>query len=47
MTGAASWWDCVRGYLVPALIGNILGGAALVSALNHAWLAAGGNKLPE
>jgi formate/nitrite transporter FocA (FNT family) len=35
-TGGATWGQVVGGYIVPALIGNILGGVALVAALNHA-----------
>jgi formate/nitrite transporter FocA (FNT family) len=35
-TGAASWLHVVFGFILPALIGNIVGGVALVAALNHA-----------
>jgi formate-nitrite transporter family protein len=35
-TGAASWTHVVGGYIVPALIGNVVGGVSLVAALNHA-----------
>jgi len=35
-TGAAGFGETVGGYIVPALIGNILGGVALVAVLNHA-----------
>ncbi|HEU0052518.1 MAG TPA: formate/nitrite transporter family protein [Longimicrobium sp.] len=31
-------------FIVPALIGNVIGGVALVSALNHAQVIAGGGK---
>ncbi|HEX5226887.1 MAG TPA: formate/nitrite transporter family protein, partial [Bryobacteraceae bacterium] len=41
MTGAKSWLAFAGGYLVPTLIGNVLGGVALVSALNHAQVIAG------
>lgn len=41
MTGAKSWWWSVGGYMFPTLIGNILGGVSLVSALNHAQVIAG------
>jgi formate-nitrite transporter family protein len=34
--GAVPWQQVVAGYMAPALIGNILGGVALVAALNHA-----------
>jgi formate/nitrite transporter FocA (FNT family) len=40
-TGGLSWWSCVSGYMLPTLIGNILGGTALVSALNHAQVVSG------
>jgi formate/nitrite transporter FocA (FNT family) len=35
-TGALAWQQCAFGYIVPTLIGNILGGVSLVAALNHA-----------
>lgn len=35
-TGAGTWHDAVLGYILPTLIGNILGGVSLVAALNHA-----------
>jgi formate-nitrite transporter family protein len=41
MTGAKSWMEFAAGYMVPTLIGNVLGGVALVSALNHAQVIAG------
>jgi formate/nitrite transporter FocA (FNT family) len=34
--GEASWSAVLFRYLGPTLIGNILGGVTLVSALNHA-----------
>jgi formate-nitrite transporter family protein len=34
--GLVPWQDVVSGYILPALMGNILGGVALVAALNHA-----------
>jgi formate/nitrite transporter FocA (FNT family) len=40
-SGAVSWRTCVGGYMVPTLIGNILGGVSLVAALNHAQVVAG------
>jgi formate/nitrite transporter FocA (FNT family) len=39
--GQLSWWNCIAGYMTPTLIGNIIGGTALVSALNHAQVVAG------
>ena len=41
MTGAKSWFAFAGGYMLPTLIGNVLGGVALVSALNHAQVIAG------
>jgi formate/nitrite transporter FocA (FNT family) len=41
MTGAKSWLSFAGGYMLPTLIGNVLGGVALVSALNHAQVIAG------
>jgi len=41
--GTISWLDCVSGFILPALIGNIIGGVALVAALNHAQVVAGGD----
>ena len=35
-TGAAPWGQALGGYILPALIGNIIGGVSLVAALNHA-----------
>ncbi len=35
-TGAAPWTSSVFGYILPALIGNIVGGVSLVAVLNHA-----------
>jgi formate/nitrite transporter FocA (FNT family) len=35
-TGAAPFSQVVGGYLLPALIGNIIGGVSLVAVLNHA-----------
>jgi len=35
-TGAALWSDVLTGFILPALIGNILGGVSLVAVLNHA-----------
>lgn len=41
--GSISWLDCVNGYILPAFIGNVIGGVALVAALNHAQVMAGGD----
>ena len=39
--GKASWAEAVGGYVLPALIGNIVGGVSLVAAINHAQIVAG------
>lgn len=41
MAGDKNWFAYLGGYMVPTLIGNIIGGVALVSALNHAQVVAG------
>ncbi len=41
MTGAKSWISFAGGYMIPTLIGNVLGGVAMVSAVNHAQVIAG------
>jgi formate-nitrite transporter family protein len=35
-----SWLSVIGGFIVPALIGNIIGGVTLVAALNHAQVVA-------
>lgn len=42
--GEASFAHVLGGFVVPTLIGNILGGVSLVAALNHAQVVAGGGK---
>jgi formate-nitrite transporter family protein len=44
MIGERSWWAYLGGYMLPTLIGNSIGGVALVSALNHAQVVAGFEK---
>lgn len=39
--GKTSWVDAFVHYTVPAFIGNVIGGLALVTALNHGQVAAG------
>ncbi|TPG67373.1 formate/nitrite transporter family protein [Hymenobacter nivis] len=39
--GQASWGEALGGFVAPALLGNIIGGLALVAALNHAQITAG------
>jgi formate-nitrite transporter family protein len=41
LTGAAPWGTVVTGYLLPALLGNTLGGVSLVAVLNHAQVVSG------
>jgi formate/nitrite transporter FocA (FNT family) len=36
VSGAGTWTHAVGGYILPALIGNILGGVSLVAVVNHA-----------
>ena len=40
--GRTEWWSAVAYYLVPTLLGNIIGGVTLVAAINHAQVVAGG-----
>ncbi|MGA6993818.1 MAG: formate/nitrite transporter family protein [Candidatus Deferrimicrobiaceae bacterium] len=44
VTGSGSWGRYLAGYMVPALLGNVVGGVSLVAALNHAQVTAGGNR---
>lgn len=44
MAGAANWFSFARDYMIPVLFGNILGGVAMVAALNHAQVAAERSK---
>ena len=37
------WTDCFGRFVVPALLGNIIGGVSLVAAINHAQVVAEGN----
>ncbi len=41
MIGAKSWGAIAWGYLVPTLLGNIIGGVSLTAAVNHAQVVAG------
>lgn len=41
MVGAKSWGSVVVGYMLPTLIGNIIGGVSLTAAINHAQAVAG------
>lgn len=40
-TGELGWGGSLGGYTVPSLIGNVIGGTALVAALNHAQATSG------
>ena len=44
LTGAASVGTYFTGFMIPALLGNILGGLTLVTGLNHAQVTAGGGR---
>ncbi len=37
--GAVSWFTYLVGFMLPTLIGNIIGGVSLVAALNFAQVA--------
>ncbi len=42
--GTISWLECANGYVLPSLIGNIVGGVSLVAAVNHAQVMAGARE---
>lgn len=42
--GELGWIETLTRFIAPALLGNAVGGVALVSALNHAQVVAGGGK---
>ncbi|HUQ20814.1 MAG TPA: formate/nitrite transporter family protein [Gemmatimonadaceae bacterium] len=44
MSGQATIIDYLIGFMIPALLGNIIGGLALVAGLNHAQVASSGKK---
>lgn len=39
--GRVTFYDAIAGYIIPALIGNVLGGVSLVAAINHAQVVSG------
>lgn len=41
MVGVKSWGAIAWGYLLPTLIGNIIGGVSLTAAINHAQVVSG------
>jgi formate-nitrite transporter family protein len=43
-SGELSFWDYLTGFMLPALGGNVIGGVALVAAINHAQVVAGKQK---
>ncbi len=44
--GHVGWLDVIGHYILPTLIGNVLGGLTLVAALNHAQIVAGAEENP-
>ena len=40
--GDSTWTELLTHSFVPGLLGNIIGGVALVAAINHAPVVAGG-----
>jgi formate/nitrite transporter FocA (FNT family) len=44
VSGLATFSDYVIGFMIPALLGNAIGGLALVTGLNHAQVVSGGKK---
>ncbi len=44
LIGQNTWVEYLRNFMLPTLIGNMLGGIALVAVLNHAQVAAGAGK---
>ena len=43
-TGALGFGESLARFVAPTLLGNVVGGVTLVSALNHAQVTAGGGK---
>ena len=41
-TGSAGWLDAAGPFLLPTLVGNVVGGVVLVAVLNHEQVVAGG-----
>ena len=44
--GTLTWSQWFLGFFFPTLLGNILGGVALVAAINHGQVVSGGDKEP-
>ncbi len=47
VTGEIPFSTYLLGYMLPTLIGNVIGGVALVAALNHAQVVAGTDEEPD
>lgn len=45
--GHISWVDCFGSFIIPAFIGNVIGGVSLVAAINHAQVVAGGDSAQD
>lgn len=39
-SGAVTWWQAIGSFIIPAVLGNIVGGIILVAILNHGQVAA-------
>src|SRR3990170_3597213 len=46
-TNATTWSRALSHFLLPTLLGNIVGGISIVAAINHAQVAAGNAKKRE
>jgi formate/nitrite transporter FocA (FNT family) len=44
IAGKASWGAVVGEYLIPTFVGNVIGGIALVAAINHAQVVSGSKQ---
>ena len=47
MVGASGWVQTAWGYLLPTLLGNIIGGVSLTAVVNHAQVVAGMSGKPK
>jgi formate-nitrite transporter family protein len=43
-SGQATWGDVLTRFLAPALLGNVIGGVIMASAISHAQVVSGGGK---
>ncbi|HVU34993.1 MAG TPA: formate/nitrite transporter family protein [Opitutaceae bacterium] len=46
-SGHTTWRHAITGFFVPALLGNLVGGVALVASLNHAQVVAGSEEASQ